>query len=155
MLGPMQACAWVDWRGEDGGGYNGCMDAERLAPTHTAAALPVHALVTLARQAPCKTPCIAGYNVCIFAYGQTGSGKTFTMTGSGEGGEEGSGLNYRALEDLFELGRQRSDEVLVGVCAGAGGEGGGLNVCMGVTWGECVCAWEGGGGRAQIRRGHR
>lgn len=48
-----------------------------------------------------------GYNVCIFAYGQTGSGKTFTMSGPKNLTEEGQGVNYRALGDLFLLAEQR------------------------------------------------
>ncbi|XP_059641978.1 kinesin-like protein KIN-14K [Cornus florida] len=49
-----------------------------------------------------------GYNVCIFAYGQTGSGKTYTMTGpEGASGEEW-GVNYRALNDLFDISETRS-----------------------------------------------
>jgi len=44
-----------------------------------------------------------GYNVCIFAYGQTGTGKTFTM----EGTEEARGVNYRTLEELFRVIRER------------------------------------------------
>lgn len=50
-----------------------------------------------------------GYNVCIFAYGQTGSGKTYTMTGPKELTEEGLGVNYRALSDLFLLSDQRKE----------------------------------------------
>ncbi|WOL20692.1 kinesin-4 isoform X1 [Canna indica] len=50
-----------------------------------------------------------GYNVCIFAYGQTGSGKTFTMSGPKELTEEGYGVNYRALNDLFQISKQRKD----------------------------------------------
>ena len=46
-----------------------------------------------------------GYNVCIFAYGQTGTGKTFTM----EGTEQNRGVNYRTLEKLFEIAKERSD----------------------------------------------
>ena len=52
----------------------------------------------------------AGYNVCIFAYGQTGSGKTHTMLGTDVELAEGRGINFRALEDLFDLGRQRQGE---------------------------------------------
>ena len=48
--------------------------------------------------------------MCIFAYGQTGSGKTHTMLGTDIESAEGRGINFRALEDLFELGRQRQDE---------------------------------------------
>lgn len=44
-----------------------------------------------------------GYNVCIFCYGQTGSGKTYTMSASG--------INTRALHDLFEQRDERMDEV--------------------------------------------
>ncbi|GLT37969.1 hypothetical protein SLA2020_122480 [Shorea laevis] len=52
-----------------------------------------------------------GYNVCIFAYGQTGTGKTYTMTGPKELTEEGLGVNYRALGDLFLLSEQRKDTI--------------------------------------------
>ncbi|KAB1206128.1 Kinesin-4 [Morella rubra] len=52
-----------------------------------------------------------GFNVCIFAYGQTGSGKTHTMSGPPELTEEGLGVNYRALGDLFLLSEQRKDTV--------------------------------------------
>ncbi|KAK3211129.1 hypothetical protein Dsin_015835 [Dipteronia sinensis] len=46
-----------------------------------------------------------GYNVCIFAYGQTGTGKTFTM----EGTVQNRGVNYRTLEQLFEISKERSE----------------------------------------------
>ncbi|KAJ9171105.1 hypothetical protein P3X46_019153 [Hevea brasiliensis] len=46
-----------------------------------------------------------GYNVCIFAYGQTGTGKTFTM----EGTEQNRGVNYRTLEQLFKISKERSE----------------------------------------------
>uniref|UniRef100_A0ACD5XN30 Uncharacterized protein n=1 Tax=Avena sativa TaxID=4498 RepID=A0ACD5XN30_AVESA len=48
-----------------------------------------------------------GFNVCIFAYGQTGSGKTYTMSGPKVLSEESIGVNYRALNDLFNLQAQR------------------------------------------------
>lgn len=48
-----------------------------------------------------------GYNVCIFAYGQTGSGKTYTMSGPNASSEEDWGVNYRALNDLFHISRNR------------------------------------------------
>ncbi|XP_074555914.1 kinesin-like protein KIN-14C [Curcuma longa] len=48
-----------------------------------------------------------GYNVCIFAYGQTGSGKTYTMTGPNGGSEKDWGVNYRALNDLFNISQNR------------------------------------------------
>lgn len=51
---------------------------------------------------------LEGYNVCIFAYGQTGSGKTHTMSGTGTGND---GINFRALEDLFEQREERAGEV--------------------------------------------
>ncbi|KAH7315681.1 hypothetical protein KP509_21G061100 [Ceratopteris richardii] len=44
-----------------------------------------------------------GYNVCIFAYGQTGSGKTYTMSGPNSTSQDDWGVNYRALNDLFEI----------------------------------------------------
>ncbi|RCV27310.1 hypothetical protein SETIT_5G314600v2 [Setaria italica] len=47
-----------------------------------------------------------GFNVCIFAYGQTGSGKTYTMSGPGTSKEDW-GVNYRALNDLFEISLSR------------------------------------------------
>ncbi|KAK9166906.1 hypothetical protein Scep_002097 [Stephania cephalantha] len=48
-----------------------------------------------------------GYNVCIFAYGQTGTGKTFTM----EGTAQNRGVNYRTIEELFKVAKERSDTV--------------------------------------------
>lgn len=48
-----------------------------------------------------------GYNVCIFAYGQTGSGKTYTMTGREGGSKDDWGVNYRALNDLFDISQNR------------------------------------------------
>ncbi|CAL0311838.1 unnamed protein product [Lupinus luteus] len=45
-----------------------------------------------------------GYNCCTFAYGQTGTGKTFTM----EGLEHNRGVNYRTLELLFKISKERS-----------------------------------------------
>lgn len=53
-----------------------------------------------------------GYNVCIFAYGQTGSGKTHTMCGpSGGSTTKDMGINYLALNDLFQLSNKRTDTV--------------------------------------------
>ncbi|KAI3682968.1 hypothetical protein L1987_83384 [Smallanthus sonchifolius] len=57
-----------------------------------------------------------GYNVCIFAYGQTGSGKTFTMTGPDVFSEETMGVNYRSLNDLFEIQQQRRGMINYEVC---------------------------------------
>lgn len=51
--------------------------------------------------------------MCIFAYGQTGSGKTHTMSGTHMDNVEDRGINFRALNDLFELNRKRSSEVLL------------------------------------------
>ncbi|XP_078447970.1 kinesin-like protein KIN-14C isoform X2 [Wolffia australiana] len=48
-----------------------------------------------------------GYNVCIFAYGQTGSGKTYTMSGPDILSKEEWGVNYRALDDLFQISHKR------------------------------------------------
>lgn len=53
--------------------------------------------------APFATSVLDGYNVCIFAYGQTGTGKTFTM----EGTEEARGVNYRTLDELFRIIKER------------------------------------------------
>ncbi|KAI3798675.1 hypothetical protein L1987_33953 [Smallanthus sonchifolius] len=54
---------------------------------------------------PLVTSVLDGYNVCIFAYGQTGTGKTFTM----EGTEGNRGVNYRTLEELFKIAKERVD----------------------------------------------
>ncbi|XXG54474.1 hypothetical protein AAC387_Pa03g2342 [Persea americana] len=53
---------------------------------------------------PIVTSVLDGFNVCIFAYGQTGIGKTFTM----EGTPENRGVNYRTLEELFRISRERT-----------------------------------------------
>ncbi|XP_038883464.1 kinesin-like protein KIN-14L isoform X2 [Benincasa hispida] len=50
-----------------------------------------------------------GYNVCIFAYGQTGSGKTHTMNGPSGGADKDFGINYLALNDLFQIQNVRKD----------------------------------------------
>ncbi|MCH90306.1 kinesin-4-like, partial [Trifolium medium] len=47
-----------------------------------------------------------GYNVCIFAYGQTGSGKTHTMSGPSDGTSKDMGINYLALNDLFQMSNE-------------------------------------------------
>ncbi|GAA0168498.1 microtubule binding motor protein [Lithospermum erythrorhizon] len=52
-----------------------------------------------------------GYNVCIFAYGQTGSGKTYTMTGPSLSSVENWGVNYRALNDLFNISQSRKSSI--------------------------------------------
>ncbi|KAF0889284.1 hypothetical protein E2562_022835 [Oryza meyeriana var. granulata] len=52
-----------------------------------------------------------GFNVCIFAYGQTGSGKTYTMSGPKVLTEESLGVNYRALNDLFNIQAQRKGTI--------------------------------------------
>ncbi|KAK3152553.1 hypothetical protein QOZ80_2BG0160620 [Eleusine coracana subsp. coracana] len=52
-----------------------------------------------------------GYNVCIFAYGQTGSGKTYTMMGPDNATEKEWGVNYRALNDLFNISHDRRDTI--------------------------------------------
>ncbi|KAL7123012.1 hypothetical protein ACP275_01G079700 [Erythranthe tilingii] len=49
-----------------------------------------------------------GYNVCIFAYGQTGSGKTYTMSGPNSSSVVDWGVNYRALNDLFNISQKRN-----------------------------------------------
>ena len=51
------------------------------------------------------TSVLDGYNVCIFAYGQTGTGKTFTM----EGTQDNRGVNYRTLQELFEVAEKRKE----------------------------------------------
>ncbi|KAJ6805019.1 kinesin-like protein KIN-14C isoform X2 [Iris pallida] len=53
-----------------------------------------------------------GYNVCIFAYGQTGSGKTYTMTGPNLSSKEDWGVNCRALHDLFQISRDRKNNIM-------------------------------------------
>ncbi|XP_062074325.1 kinesin-like protein KIN-14J isoform X2 [Humulus lupulus] len=52
-----------------------------------------------------------GYNVCIFAYGQTGSGKTYTMSGPSISSRVDWGVNYRALNDLFQLSQSRKSSI--------------------------------------------
>ncbi|KAL2516743.1 P-loop nucleoside triphosphate hydrolase superfamily protein with CH (Calponin-like proteiny) domain [Abeliophyllum distichum] len=52
-----------------------------------------------------------GYNVCIFAYGQTGSGKTYTMTGPNVTSVVDWGVNYRALNDLFNISQNRKGSI--------------------------------------------
>ncbi|CAI9094078.1 OLC1v1029737C4 [Oldenlandia corymbosa var. corymbosa] len=54
-----------------------------------------------------------GFNVCIFAYGQTGSGKTYTMSGPSVSSVEDWGVNYRALNDLFDISRSRKSSIKV------------------------------------------
>lgn len=78
-----------------------------------------------------------GYNVCIFAYGQTGSGKTYTMvsysfyywikswwilqtwysllclqSGPSVISQEDWGVNYRALNDLFQIAQSRNSSIV-------------------------------------------
>ncbi|GAV83866.1 Kinesin domain-containing protein/CH domain-containing protein [Cephalotus follicularis] len=53
-----------------------------------------------------------GYNVCIFAYGQTGSGKTYTMTGPNVSSKDDWGVNYRALNDLFQISQCRKSSIM-------------------------------------------
>uniref|UniRef100_A0A0E0NC22 Kinesin motor domain-containing protein n=1 Tax=Oryza rufipogon TaxID=4529 RepID=A0A0E0NC22_ORYRU len=57
-----------------------------------------------------------GYNVCIFAYGQTGSGKTYTMMGPEKATEKEWGVNYRALNDLFNISHDRRDTITYELC---------------------------------------
>ncbi|KAJ0100452.1 hypothetical protein Patl1_20469 [Pistacia atlantica] len=52
-----------------------------------------------------------GYNVCIFAYGQTGSGKTHTMSGPLGGSTKEMGINYLALNDLFQISNERKNVI--------------------------------------------
>ncbi|OIV90857.1 hypothetical protein TanjilG_15590 [Lupinus angustifolius] len=56
-----------------------------------------------AQTKPIVISVLDGFNVCIFAYGQTGTGKTFTM----EGTPDHRGVNYRTLEELFQLTEER------------------------------------------------
>ena len=60
---------------------------------------------------PLVTSVLDGYNVCIFAYGQTGTGKTFTM----EGTDQNRGVNYRTLEQLFQIAKERSETFMYNI----------------------------------------
>ncbi|KAK7272670.1 hypothetical protein RJT34_29414 [Clitoria ternatea] len=62
--------------------------------------------------APFASSVLDGYNVCIFAYGQTGTGKTFTM----EGTEEARGVNFRTLEKMFEIIKERQKLYRYDIC---------------------------------------
>ncbi|KAK4787640.1 hypothetical protein SAY86_011473 [Trapa natans] len=53
-----------------------------------------------------------GYTVCIFAYGQTGSGKTYTMSGPAVLSKEDWGINYRALNELFQITQSRTSSII-------------------------------------------
>ena len=64
-----------------------------------------YAEAVFGQTSPIVISMLDGYNVCIFAYGQTGTGKTFTM----EGTPENRGVNYRTLEELFRISRERSN----------------------------------------------
>jgi len=54
---------------------------------------------------PTVMSALDGFNVTIFAYGQTGSGKTYTM----EGPPGSRGVNFRALEELFNFSASSVD----------------------------------------------
>ncbi|KAE8701147.1 dof zinc finger protein DOF5.7-like [Hibiscus syriacus] len=60
---------------------------------------------------PLVTSVLDGYNVCIFAYGQTGTGKTFIM----EGTEQNRGVNYRTLEQFFQIAKERRDSFIYNI----------------------------------------
>ncbi|XP_021741019.1 kinesin-like protein KIN-14L isoform X1 [Chenopodium quinoa] len=63
-----------------------------------------------------------GYNVCILAYGQTGSGKTHTMYGTSGVSEKDMGINFFALNDLFQIAERRQETnydvrvQMIGIC---------------------------------------
>ncbi|CAL2269188.1 unnamed protein product [Prunus armeniaca] len=65
-----------------------------------------------AQTKPIVTSVLDGFNVCIFAYGQTGTGKTFTM----EGTPENRGVNYRTLEELFRISKDRGGFMRYELC---------------------------------------
>lgn len=65
----------------------------------------IFAVDVFADASPMVTSVLDGYNVCIFAYGQTGTGKTFTM----EGTDQNRGVNYRTLELLFNIAKERRE----------------------------------------------
>ncbi|XVF15315.1 hypothetical protein REPUB_Repub09cG0140900 [Reevesia pubescens] len=60
---------------------------------------------------PLVTSVLDGYNVCIFAFGQTGTGKTFTM----EGTDQNRGVNYRTLEQLFQITKERRETFMYNI----------------------------------------
>ena len=60
----------------------------------------------IVRTVPFATSVLDGFHVCIFfAFGQTSTGKTFTM----EEIEGAQGVNYRNLEELFRIIKERED----------------------------------------------
>lgn len=65
----------------------------------------IHVADIFEEMAPFATSVLDGFNVCIFAYGQTGTGKTFTM----EGTKEAPGVNFRTLEKMFDIIKERQD----------------------------------------------
>lgn len=52
-----------------------------------------------------------GHNVCILAFGRTGSGKTYTMYGPSGASEKEMGINFLALNDLFQMANKRRDVI--------------------------------------------
>lgn len=54
--------------------------------------------------------CLDGYNATCFAYGMTGTGKTHTMFGNICQKDQEKGLCLMAVEKMFELMEERSEE---------------------------------------------
>ncbi|OVA19729.1 Calponin homology domain [Macleaya cordata] len=106
----------VDYIGEDGNimivnPHKQGKDARRVFSFNKVFGTNVTQQEVFADTQPLIRSVLDGYNVCIFAYGQTGSGKTYTMSGPDLTTEEAWGVNYRALSDLFQISKARTDFV--------------------------------------------
>ncbi|KAF5191967.1 Kinesin-like protein kin-14f [Thalictrum thalictroides] len=114
LPGQVDAHSTVDYIGENGNimivnPHKHGKDARKVFTFNKVFGANVTQQQVFADTEPLIRSVLDGYNVCIFAYGQTGSGKTYTMNGPDLTTEETWGVNYRALNDLFEISNSRLD----------------------------------------------